>query len=358
MSIPEAPFKRSPAKTALWALLLLGGLAAWLYMLSAGGDAGRAWRALLINFLYFTPLAAGMVTWSAVVLISHGRWDRPIERISMAGIALAAPTVITLAALWACGGQWAPWYGKDLPQGIWLNPAFVFSRDMAALVIFWLFAAWFIKRRLQGRAAYLGAGFVVVYCLVFSMIGFDLVMSLNPRWHSALFGGYFFISGMYIAVCAWTFITTFKPDADRDRLHDLGKLMVAFCMLTTYMMFSQLIVIWYENLPNEIPFLVPKMNYQPWKTISFTLLGVIYLGPIVYLLTVWAKRNPYYLRTAAALILTAMWVERWWLVAPVFERHAVFGITEIAPAAIFIGLFGLGSEIYFRLMPAIPENTG
>ena len=84
-------------------------------------------------------------------------------------------------------------------------------------------------------------------------------MALDPHWYSLLFGGYFFISGMYIAVAAWVAPSATVDDRSTpDHLHDLGKLVVAFSLLTTYMMYSQLLPIWYENLPEEIRFLVPR----------------------------------------------------------------------------------------------------
>ena len=104
-----------------------------------------------------------------------------------------------------------------------------------------------------GRPVALACWLAFAYCAVFTLLGFDMVMALDPHWFSTLFGGYFFVSGLYAALAAWTLITALRSAApDKERLHDLGKLMVAFSLLTVYMMYSQLLPQWYENLPNEV----------------------------------------------------------------------------------------------------------
>ena len=119
---------------------------------------------------------------------------------------------------------------------------------------------------------------------------------------AALFGGYFFISGLYIAVGGVDVLSALPSGARRrTALHDLGKLIVAFSLLTTYMMYSQLLPIWYENLPHEVRFVAaaPAASGH-WRWVSVALLAVVYLGPLVLLLTRWAKRTAWSLGAVAA----------------------------------------------------------
>jgi len=183
-------------------------------------------------------------------------------------------------------------------------------------------------------------------------------MALDPRWFSSLFGGYFFISGMYIAVAAWTFLAVRRPGVTRDQCSDLGKLIVTFGLLTTYLMFSQLIPIWYENLPAEVRFVVPRMNFRQWQWVSIALLGIIYLGPLVFLLTRWSKKTPRFLQAVAFAVLVGMWVERWWLVAPTFNRHIVFGPTEVAITTAFLAAFAFSVLLADRKNSKIPGQRG
>lgn len=313
MSRPESATAKLPfALVALWLLVALAGLVVWAVTLPA--NPPQAWRALLVNFLFFTSLAAGLVTWSPIVLLSHGKWPGDLERLTGTGSAFAVPSVAALALLWYGGPAWAPWYAKELHQGLWLHPSIVFARDLVLLALFWILAIFYQKRRRRGEGRVIGAWMIIAYCCVFSLLGFDLVMGLDSEWYSSLLGGYFFISGLYIAVCGWTLLALLAGQREPDRLHDLGRLILAFSILTTYLMFSQLIPIWYENLPKEIHYLVPRVNFRPWSWVSWALLAVVWLGPLIMLLTIRAKRSPWLLGPIALIIMIGLWVERWWLV--------------------------------------------
>ncbi|BCS54210.1 hypothetical protein [Geobacter sp. SVR] len=196
-----------------------------------------------------------------------------------------------------------------------------------------------------------GGILVLVYSLVFSLLGMDLVMALDPKWYSTLAGGYFFMSGLYIAVTGWAFLSVLLPDADEQQRHDLGKLIVAFSLMTVYLMYSHLMPIWYENLPHEVRFPLARMGSGGWRSVGYLLLVVVYLGPLVMLLTEWAKRNRCSLGCIALLVLAGMWIERWWLVAPTFEPELRFGLLECATTAAFAGLLALGLDQFQRRMP-------
>ncbi len=329
-----------------WGALLFLGLAAWA---TAGGcgEAGRWWRALLINFIFFTPMAAGLVVWSAVLLVSRSGWHGSLEGRALAGIGFALPSVMALILLWVESPAVSPWPAHaGSPHAVWLAPNALFSRDLAALLVFWILAGCYVRLRAQRRGATLGGVLILVYCLVFSLLAFDLVMTLDPKWTSALFGGYFFMSGLYIAMTAWTWMAAWQRNANPNQLHDLGRLMVTFSIITVYMMYSQLLPIWYENLPGEVPFVIPRLLPGPWTPVSAAILGVVYLGPLVMLLTIRAKRTPRIIGTVASVVLVGLWVERWWLVAPTFDPSPRLGLPEIAVAAAFAGALGLGMSMF------------
>ncbi len=154
-------------------------------------------------------------------------------------------------------------------------------------------------------------------------------MALDPHWFSSLFGGYFFISGLYIAMAGWVAVSAASGD-DACPLSDLGKLLLAMSMLTTYMMFSQLLPIWYENLPHEVRFLIPRMELARWGLVSILLLATIYLGPLALLLSRRVKRSGRAMGAIAALILAGMWIERWWLVTPTAGGPITVGWQEMS----------------------------
>jgi hypothetical protein len=337
-------------RTLLWIVLALGGCALWIVAVN-GSESARAWRALLINFLYFSSLAGGLVVWPAVVRTCNGRWHAGIERIPLSAIPFAIPSIIALVTLWMGSSGWAPWYHTRFHQGAWLDNSFLFGRDLVALVLFWLLAGYYLLQRRNGETRVLAPILIFVYCMVFSLLGFDLVMALDPYWHSNLAGGYFFISGLYIAITCWGLLAAADPESESDQRQDIGKLMVAFSLMSTYLMYAHLLPYWYENLPREVRFLVPRMHHPSWQVVSYLLLAVVYFGPLVLLLTIGAKRNRWSLGIISLLVLVGMWIERWWLVAPTFDVQVRLGLSELSLAAGGIGLLGLAMEQFQRLAP-------
>lgn len=326
----------------LW-LAAAAGTAVWVLAM-AGGEAARCWRMLLVNFLFFSSLSAGMVVWAAVTMASRGQWMGHLRRTAVVGIAFAPVTLIMLAVLMFGGRYWIPWFDDtSLCNRAWLNPAFMFCRDGLALCLFWAIAAVFVLRAPEGRPMKLAGWLIFVYTIVFSLLGFDMVMSLDPQWKSTLLGGYFFISALYIGIAGWAVTTILQGPGKTgpSRYRDLANLILAFSLLTTYMMFTQLIVQWYENLPHETRFMVPRMNpITRWPGISAVLLGTVYLGPLVLFLSPVLKTKAAGLSFVAGLVLVFMWVERWWLVMPTLGEPVAFGLADagitVAIGAIFV----------------------
>jgi hypothetical protein len=327
----------------LW-LVAAAGLAVWAGVLLRG-DAARGWRMLLVNFLFFNSLAAGMVVWSAVVMASRGRWIDSLKRTAAAGIGFMPVSLAVLVVLMFGGRYWIPWWGDTaLHNRAWLNVPFMFSRDIIALAVFWLMALVFVRKADKGRPAQLAGWLIFVFCVVFSLLGFDLVMSLDPRWKSSLLGGYFFISSLYIGVAGWTMATILQGGRQTGpaRFRDLANLILTFSLLTTYMMYTQLLVPWYENLPGETTFMLPRLNtITAWPSMSVLLLPTVYLGPLVLLLVPGFKTKAPMLGVVAGMVLLFMWVERWWLVMPSLGEPLAFGPAEAGITAASAAGFAL-----------------
>jgi len=312
---------------------LAAGLALWIAYLIQGDSDARAWRAVLINFLYFTPLAAAMAVWPGIIRLSRGGWAKSIETPVLSFAGFAVPSLLALAALGLASSSWVPWWNPEVPhQGWWLYPPFVFGRDFAALLAFWVTALFYLKRPNPTRLVLTVLG----YTLTFSLIGFDLAKALDPHFYSTLFGGYFFVSGLYAGMAGWAFLSAWFLRAEADRLHDLGRLTLAFSILTTYMMFSHILPIWYENLPEEVIFFIPRIHGD-WLAVTIILAVMVYLGPLPSLLTIRAKRSRVLLGSITSVILVGLWIERLWLVQPHFEESPRIGLPELSMAAAFWG---------------------
>jgi hypothetical protein len=300
------------------------------------GDRQRAWGILLTDFLFLICLAGGLVVWPAVVVVSRGRWMGSTQNTALAGVFLLPVCLVILVVLTAGAPAWAPWLQQEAPNSWWLNAPFLFTRDIVGLLLFSGLAFWFAVALRRGERPHKRAAWLIfVYTIVYSLLGIDLAMGLDPRWYSHAFGIYFFISGLYIAAAGWALTTALAdPNATPDQRDDQAKLMITFCLLTTYMMYSQLLPIWYENMPKETRFLTPRLNWiTNWPAISVVLLIVVYLGPLVLFLPRRGKRSRPYVAVVAALVLAALWLERWWLVMPSLHQPLAFTLAEITGVA-------------------------
>ena len=130
----------------------------------------------------------------------------------------------------------------------------------------------------------------ILYALGFSLIGFDLVMSLSPHWYSTLFGMYFFTGAFYSVLAFLIFLSIFllRPFdlgnfIGERQFHDLGKLLLGFCLVTGDFFFSQFLVIWYGNLPEETRFVITRVNCSPWNYLAWTVLVSCFAFPFVAL---------------------------------------------------------------------------
>ena len=321
-----------------------------------GGDqAPRLWRGFLINYLFFTSLAGGLVVWPAIIVTAGGDWMGSLEKVCWAAFSFSVPSLLALVVLWAGSGNWVPWLDPAPHRAWWLDNAFLFSRNLIMQLLFWGLAWLFLNKRYSAKKHLYAAWLVFVYALTFSLVGFDFIMPLDPHWKSMVVGGYYFVSSLYIAAAAWAFISVISQKPNTKPLRTIGKLVFAFCLLTTYLMFSQLLPSWYENQPHMTSFIIPRYNLS-WLHISYLLLVLVYLGPVPLLMSGWSKRNPAFLGTVSAIILVGMWIERWWLVDAVYKREQViFGWPEIAPTLAFLALMITAITLALSKIPRLVE---
>lgn len=324
-----------------WSLLAIIGIGCWIITVLNSAEQKDAYRALLVNFLFFTPLAAALPTWAATLRLCEARFADEAARYNKVGTLFAVPSLLALMTLAAGSSIWSPWT-KPTHVGLWLDPRFIFTRDGIALAIFWILAIWFRHR--YEKASTLAGFLVVTYAAVFSLLGFDLVMSLALPWHSSMVGGYFFISGMYAGIALITVGASWTNLRPTKRLQDFGGLVVAFSILTTYMMYANLLPIWYENLPPETIYIMPRMFSTTWRYVSLALLLIVYFGPLIFLFSAWVRRQRALLGSAALLSLVGLWTERLWLVGPHFSDRPHLGFADFGATVFFLAVLFLALE--------------
>jgi hypothetical protein len=209
-------------------------------------------------------------------------------------------------------------------------------------------------RRLSGPG-------LVIYGVTITFAAFDWLMSLNPEWFSTIFG-LLIIAGQALSATAFVILvaallSTREPMArvfQPRHFHDLGKLLLTFVMVWAYMSFSQLLIIWAGNLPQEIPFYLPRMQ-SSWRWIGVLLIVLHFALPFALLLSRDLKRRSRSLAALAGLVIVMRVVDLFWLVAPEFRRQGLM-IDWFDPVTV-IGVCGVWMALFIRelkMRPMLP----
>jgi hypothetical protein len=195
-------------------------------------------------------------------------------------------------------------------------------------------------------------GFTLFFAITFSLFSVDLMMSLLPTWYSTIFGIYCF-SGLFQAVFAILIpIAIFMKRAGlvkgyvtAEHYHDLAKYMKGFTVFWAYIAFSQFMLIWYANIPEETEYYIMRAQ-NGWMGISMALLIFRFIVPFMVLLPKAAKRNENHLLIVSGLILVMQYLDIYWMVYPNFyDGQVTFGLWEIG---MFLGFTGLFLFVLFR----------
>jgi hypothetical protein len=337
------------------------GLAASIFM-----AAPRGWSALLLNHFFFMSLALGGLFITAIQFMTGAMWSAPIRRLSESFSAYIP--VILIGFILICVGnhelfKWThPEHVKgdiilEHKQG-YLNMTFFAIRNVIAIALWY-----FLGKKIVGHSTAQDADgsyehtaknkvfspiFVVVFAITFTMASIDLLMSLDPHWFSTMFGVYTF-SGLFTSSLAMTTIFAIvlirkgvlKDIVNENHLHDLGKFMFAFTVFWAYIAFSQYMLIWYANLPEETMYFMHRSE-GGWKNVSIFLFFAKFIVPFFALLPREAKRSMSRLMKVAIWMLFAHWVDLIWIIQPEFFREGPrVGLPEVAGLLAFGGLFGL-----------------
>lgn len=346
------------AKTIFATLSFLGLVA---FVISLNVDLSRAWHAYLVALFYFVSLSVGSLFFLAIQFVTRSRWSVNIRRYSEGMIAFL-PMAFVLSIIFYFGaGTVYVWFDSELMhQDPLLEGKMSYLNPKAfALRLCLFFAIWiFFKNMLvgisikeKGSAVYdkgikWAVMFLLAFSLSYSLFSVDLLMSLEPRWYSTIFGVYAF-SGMFQSALAMIILLVIHamdknwiPTSmvNDNHLHDLGKLLFGFTVFWAYIAFSQFMLIWYANIPDETSFFIARLK-GPWVFISLSLLIFKFIVPFFMLLPRWAKRNRSYLKFVSVLILVMQYVDLYWIIYPNYSPEALtFSFPEVL---IFFGFFGI-----------------
>jgi hypothetical protein len=349
-------------------------------------EATRVWGALLFNMFFFFSIALGGVVICAMQDVIGATWGRPIRRLHE-GFASFLPVagiimVIMFAAIKfdiADARNVYSWikdpslvahiYGK----GVWLQEHFMMIRCVVAIAVIIGLSRWqmnlgikrdqhFIDGNQQKASAaaehardtlrYWSAPVLIAYAVLYTILCFDLLMSLSPLWFSTLWGGWLFAvmiqTLMAVSLIAMFALqnTNFGAYFGRQQFHDSGKLMHGFTVFFAYLTYAHVLTYWYGNVPEETEYFIHRLH-GPWFYIVTIAPFFNFVIPLFALIFKSAKWTAIITIPLATMILIAQWATYMLIVMPDTAHAGLsFPWVELGGLALIVGLF-LGSFARF-----------
>jgi len=348
-----------------WALIV-GGLAAIVSVAGAFLDPRQFFHSYLLAFLFWLGITLGSV---AVLMLHHlvgGMWGFVIQRVLETSARLlplmallVIPILIGLPFLY----EWTHSDHVDPAlehKSLYLNTPFFVIRSVIYFAV-WILLAYLLTRwsrqvdetgdgGLVARMEKLSGPGLVIYAITMSFAAVDWVMSLEPHWYSTIFGMAFMVgqglSALAFAVVAVRVLSDRKPLAQiilPKQFHDLGNLLLAFVMLWAYIAFSQFLIIWSGNIPEEAVWYQHRLQ-GGWQWIALVLITFHFGVPFLLLLQSRAKKRASILSKIAIGLLLFRVVDLFWIVAPALHRESFFIhwldiVIPVAVGGIWLGAF-------------------
>ena len=357
----------SKGSQMVMALLVVAGAVAFVVgvMQPQQPQVVRTWAIYLVNLLFWSSLAITGPALAGMIQITEGRWSPTVKRIALTTAGFLPVSLVLFLVLFAGLAQLYPWVNHPVPKKeAWLNVPFMVGRlGLGVVFLYWtafaLAKAVFAEGQpgsdtpeALGRRNRLSTILLMLYVIVLSLWGFDLVMSLDPVWYSGLLGGYYVVSSLYTGFGLVTFLVIQANERGTIKvtpsaIQDVAKLTFAMSIMWMYFFFSQYLVIWYGNVPIETRFFLRRfLSNQPWGYLAWAIFIVGWLIPFSYLLKRLTGRPPTRHKVLKVILFmgwTAIFFERVLLVFPSIakENQIPHGLTEILITAAFFSLFVL-----------------
>jgi len=365
--------KPCPALTRVALALLVVGAALSLAAVASDDHRSRFAFAYLWAFTFVWVVALGALFFVGLHHLVHAVWSVVVRRVaemfaaSMWLVAILFVPVLVFC-LWHDHFSLYTWLDRDVvardhllrEKQVYLNLPFFAVRAVAFFVLWIAFAAHFVGNSLKQDVGQRGveaslrmrktsALFVMIFAVTATFAGIDWLMSLEPKWFSTIFGVYVF-SGMVLTALAIITMATINLRSSgrlgsevvgEGHLYNLGALMFAFVCFWAYIAFSQYMLIWYGNIPEESFYMVHRLQ-GGWLWLSVALALVRFVIPFLALLSRGAKTNPRRLVWVSALLLVGQLLDLYWLIMPQIHRDGpVIGWQELGPPLLLIGVLML-----------------
>jgi len=368
--------------------LAVGGVGLVLAIIGLFRSPGQFYQSYLFSYMLVLGLTLGSLGLLMLQHVTGGRWGiiirRPLEAASRniwLVLLMFIPILFGMKYLYSGNANEAGWLNapksgegalspfqqRYLTTGGFITRAVVYFAIW--IVLMWIFNLWSKQQDanaqddiLRNRMRAVAAPGVILYILAMSFAAIDWVMSLSPHWASTIYG-FLFVAGQAIAAMSLMIVVVvmlsksepFSRVFSKDRLHDLAKLLFAFNMLWAYFDFSQLLIIWSGNQPEEIAFYRTRL-YGGWGIVAVIVLILGFALPFLILLSRDVKRNSGLISKIAIWMIFMRLVDLYWMTRPEFTgltRATPTWLDVVVPVAL-IGLWVGFFAMNLKQRPLLP----
>ncbi len=328
----------------------------------------RPYSALYVAAFFFFMIALGVLAFYAIQYAAQAGWSPVLFRVMEAITYYVLPGgLIVLAIAFFADSHLFIWLKEGMTveghenydalvagKSGWLNKTGFFIRGLIFLggwSLYRYFSRKFSKAQDQAddnrnfkKNFRISAAFLVFYIYTESMMSWDWIMSVDPHWFSTLFGWYVFASMFVSGITTIALITIYLKSkgylefVNDSHIHDLAKFMFGISIFWTYLWFSQFMLIWYANIPEEVTYFVTRI--EDYKLPFFGMLAMNFIFPLLVLMNSDYKRIPWFVVMGGIVILVGHYIDVFNMIMPatVGDRWYI-GIPEIGSVLLFLGLF-------------------
>jgi len=348
-------------------------------------DPRRAWAVLLHNNFYFMALALCGTFFVALQYVAQAGWAISIIRVPEAMMGFLKYGAIGMILIFIFGHNdlyfWthAQYYDPKSPEydhilagkSGFLNIPFYIIRMVLYFIIWIGFSMLLRNESLRSdregeldpfrKSVKFGAIFIVLFAVTSSTSAWDFLMSIDSHWFSTLFGWYvfmgLFVSGLAV-MCMFILYLKLKgymEHVNDSHLHDVGKFMFAFSIFWTYLWFSQFMLIWYANLPEEVVYIQTRWLY--YRTLWIGNFLINFIAPFLVLMTRDAKRQMRVLWVGGVIIFLGHWIDVFVMVMPgTVGKEWHLGFIEFGTMIGYLGLFIWSTLSELSKAALVPKN--
>ena len=356
--------------------LIVIGLAAFVIGIFTHTD--RMWASLLVNNYYFLTVVIGATFFGALQYITHSGWSAGFVRVhqSMSNFipvifVLMIPIMFGLHEIY----HWSHHDALEDPliahKSPYLNVPFFVGRYILFFVLWILLTQMLFKMSLNedkvgglknfNKMEFYSKVYIFVLAVTFSLSSFDWIMSIDVHWYSTIFAVRNFAMAFYHGTVVVTLVVIlmnkagYFPYLNQHHLRDFSKYIFILSIIWAYTWFSQYILIWYANIPEETIYYVPRTKGE-FTPFFYLELVINWLIPFLVLLSSRIGSRKDVLITVAILLIIGQWIDVYQQVYPGTIHHVKIGFIEIGSFLGFTGLFIYALGYTFKRTPLVPKN--